>query len=416
VREVLKDSACFHQIKALVLADGLHSSSTPSVKAVQMADFAAFASQARDGQKVLTVTHSSIATYGYQSTTQTADYLANATGAAFQPLTATDSIGTQYRQCDTGQLHIRGYHGATASDHVHHLHHLDLSLRQADSLLRPAMPDTCLPPGGLRVVHRSPVAVTLLWDARPGTDHYQLRGQRVGASNWVYLQIPGNAGGQKAIEHLKAGEKYVWQMRAKCQAGLPLSAWSATDTFETGCQPPDSIWASKVTVDGALLHFTPVPRAVGYEIKGRKAGSTVWQSRLITGASDSTFYLDGLEAQTAYVWKIRTACDSAGQYPSSYGAAQAFITAPYHGFQNWEHNETLPEIRPAGRKVFITTKPAASGSGKTIAIRLWDRTGRLCFVGEIAPGGVAAVDLAGLSPGIYVAQAGGARRQAVVLF
>jgi hypothetical protein len=135
VREVLKNPAYYARLDALTLADGLHCSSDPSLMAAQMADFLRLARDTAAGRKVMLLTHSSIKTVGYQSTTQTADYLLAGIGAQRLPCSLTDDIGVQYSRCDTGQFHLRGYLGETADDHMKHLYAMDKMLVQACEIL-----------------------------------------------------------------------------------------------------------------------------------------------------------------------------------------------------------------------------------------------------------------------------------------
>jgi hypothetical protein len=130
VREVLKSQSYYNKIEVLILADGLHSSSDASMH-TQMSNFVKFAKDARDGLKTFLLTHSSINTSGYQSTTQTANYLIDSIGSQRVQHTAFDEIGTQYSRCDTGNFHLKGYHGVTADDHLKHLHAMHLMVRRA---------------------------------------------------------------------------------------------------------------------------------------------------------------------------------------------------------------------------------------------------------------------------------------------
>jgi len=135
VREILKQSAYYQLIDALHLADGLHSSSGSGTMTVQMQDFLTFARAARDGQKTMLMTHSSIPTSGYQSTTQTADYLIQGIGAVRESCFTSDIIGQQYSCCDTGDFHLKGYYGDTADDHMKHLYAMHLMIARTFSLL-----------------------------------------------------------------------------------------------------------------------------------------------------------------------------------------------------------------------------------------------------------------------------------------
>ncbi len=137
VREILKVENYYQQIDALNLADGLHSSSYHASRDRQMQDFVRFAKDVRDGKKIMLITHSSIPTSGYKSTTETADYLIQKIGATKTPASVQDEIGLQTSACDTGHFHLRGYAGETAEDHLKHLYAMHLLLTQAMGILQP---------------------------------------------------------------------------------------------------------------------------------------------------------------------------------------------------------------------------------------------------------------------------------------
>ncbi len=135
VREVFKTSGYYDQIKALALADGLHCSSDAASKTQQMKDFLRFAQDARDRKKIMLVTHSEIPTSGYESTTQTANYIINGIGAQRSVVSSMDEIGTQKSACDTGYFHLKGYAGETATDHLKHLYAMNLMLEKIIQIL-----------------------------------------------------------------------------------------------------------------------------------------------------------------------------------------------------------------------------------------------------------------------------------------
>ncbi len=135
VREIFKTPAYYDQINALALADGLHCSSDPALKEQQMKDFLRFARDARDRKKIMLLTHSEIPTSGYESTTQTANYLINGIGAQRLPVSTIDEIGIQKSACDTGYFHLKGYAGETANDHLKHLYSMNLMLGEIMQIL-----------------------------------------------------------------------------------------------------------------------------------------------------------------------------------------------------------------------------------------------------------------------------------------
>lgn len=135
VREVLKAPGYYQRVDALTLADGLHCNSDPPTRDIQMRDFLSFARDARDNRKVFCLTHSNITTTGYESTTQTADYLLAGTGLARAPAAQTDSIGLMYSRADSGRFHLRGYRGDTAPDHLKHLYAMHMMIAQVMQIL-----------------------------------------------------------------------------------------------------------------------------------------------------------------------------------------------------------------------------------------------------------------------------------------
>lgn len=135
LREILKSESYYNVIDAINLADGLHSSSSASSMQIQMADFLKFARDARDKKKIMLLTHSSITTSGYKSTTETADYLISGINAQRVPVSAGDEIGLQKSTCDTGYFHLRGYAGTTADDHMKHLYNMDMMIHSALDLI-----------------------------------------------------------------------------------------------------------------------------------------------------------------------------------------------------------------------------------------------------------------------------------------
>lgn len=122
VREVLRSPDCRARIDALLLADGLHSSLDSTLMNTQLQDFLTFAQDARGGKKIFISTHSSIRTSGYRSTTETANYLLAGLGLPRKVAAGSDEVGTRISTADTGNFHLRGYAGDTATDHMKHLY------------------------------------------------------------------------------------------------------------------------------------------------------------------------------------------------------------------------------------------------------------------------------------------------------
>jgi hypothetical protein len=95
-----------------------------SLDASRLAPFVRFANAAAAGERLFFVSHSSIRTTGYASTTETAQYLVWKVGGrpkATVPLDA-DPMGLERLSVySKGGFHVRGFKGSGANDHCAHL-------------------------------------------------------------------------------------------------------------------------------------------------------------------------------------------------------------------------------------------------------------------------------------------------------
>jgi hypothetical protein len=139
IRHILRDSGP-ERVDAVLLSDGIHAALAPTasnprgVLPVDVAPFVEFGRLATAGKKLFSITHSSIRPPDYASTTEATDYLlselrvartqakwANVEGPtrdAAQPTSQVDSAG----------LHVRGYDGDQAPDHIWQLRQMDSTL------------------------------------------------------------------------------------------------------------------------------------------------------------------------------------------------------------------------------------------------------------------------------------------------
>lgn len=139
VREILRRPEYFALVNNVLLLDGMHASYFPEGKlladggTIQASDvdvFVSFARAAAAGRKTFVVTHSEIFPGAYASITECADYLLAQLSLKRRPTTVTRSprlangpMGMQQLSAvDARGLHLRGYAGNTAPDHVDFLH------------------------------------------------------------------------------------------------------------------------------------------------------------------------------------------------------------------------------------------------------------------------------------------------------
>jgi hypothetical protein len=155
IREILRRPEYLALIDNVLLLDGMHASYSPEGKLVAdggvvlASDVDAFVNFAREavagsktvvgsntlggirtitsggaaaGRKTLVVTHSEIFPGAYASTTECADYLLSQLGLTRHAQLRQGPMGMQQLSTvDAGGLHVRGYAGNSAQDHVDHL-------------------------------------------------------------------------------------------------------------------------------------------------------------------------------------------------------------------------------------------------------------------------------------------------------
>ncbi len=120
-------------VDAVLLADGLHAGYEPDdrrkVNGAQMEPFAKFAARAAKGDAVMVITHSSIVTPKYASTTETAAHLIEHVGAGVSkhPATAPRKM-QQLSAASVGGFSVRGFAGGGTDAHCDHLFALDALL------------------------------------------------------------------------------------------------------------------------------------------------------------------------------------------------------------------------------------------------------------------------------------------------
>jgi hypothetical protein len=133
IARVLSYHRLADRVDAVLLADGLHASfrqgSHTDVSDIHMAPFSHFAAMAVRGEKLMGISHSSVETFSYASTTRTASALIRWFDV---PKAAADGPtlrgGPPIYRADRGGLHVLGYAGDDKEAHCDHLLELDKTL------------------------------------------------------------------------------------------------------------------------------------------------------------------------------------------------------------------------------------------------------------------------------------------------
>lgn len=125
VEQLLSQPIPQSRVGSVVLLDGLHAGFRDAgLNEDRMRPFVEFAKRAANGSRLMFISHSSIRTPGYASTTQTARYLVWKLGGQPTPTSTTpvDPMGLERHSTFTsGNFHVRGFSGSGAADHCAHL-------------------------------------------------------------------------------------------------------------------------------------------------------------------------------------------------------------------------------------------------------------------------------------------------------
>jgi len=130
IREILRNHDNWQRIGAVVLVDSLHTGYTTGtipgpIDPEPLQPFLDFAREAAEGRRQMVITHSEIFPGTFASTTETSDYLITSLGLKLRPVLKWGPGGMQQiSEADKGNLHILGFAGNSAPDHIDQFHGL----------------------------------------------------------------------------------------------------------------------------------------------------------------------------------------------------------------------------------------------------------------------------------------------------
>jgi hypothetical protein len=124
VGAILNQPGVAARIDAVLLADGPHSmyDAPHHIYEPGMEKWVRFAEASMRGEKLFALTHSSIQTNGYPSTTETIGELLRETSVDKMPTQAIGPRGMRtIYESNRGSFHVGGFEGQTAKDHIDHI-------------------------------------------------------------------------------------------------------------------------------------------------------------------------------------------------------------------------------------------------------------------------------------------------------
>jgi hypothetical protein len=131
IRSILGQPAG-EKVRGILLLDGLHTGYVPDRKVLadggaldtaNLLPFARFAREAAQGKRRMVITHSEIFPGTFASTTETADWLIAELGLRRTAVVRWGPVEMQQlSEVHKGNLHVLGFAGNSAPDHVDHFH------------------------------------------------------------------------------------------------------------------------------------------------------------------------------------------------------------------------------------------------------------------------------------------------------
>jgi hypothetical protein len=124
VGAILRQPGVADRVDAVLLADGPHANyiAPHRVNDAALERWARMAEAAKRGEKLFALTHSSIPTTGYPSTTETIGELLKLADVDKVPTQAVGPRGMrELYESHHGNFHVEGFEGTTAKDHIDHI-------------------------------------------------------------------------------------------------------------------------------------------------------------------------------------------------------------------------------------------------------------------------------------------------------
>ncbi len=201
---------------------------------------------------------------------------------------------------------------------------------------------------------------------------FQIRGRQLGGGSWLVISISEASLTHKDVFGLNNNTSYEWQIRQYCDVtGAWISEWSGVDTFTTGCFAPDTSWSDPVSSTEVQLNWIMVEGAAGYEIRGKRVGSSHW-TNIPVGNLQNSKTVFGLTPTITYEWTIRTLCDSSGVTYSAWRPLVNFTTNS--GARLSRKRETGVMVIPNPFEDHITISSSSFESGR---VKIWNSAGQL---------------------------------------
>lgn len=157
-------------------------------------------------------------------------------------------------------------------------------------------------------INRSVTTAKIIWTKRGDTS--DLRYRSIGDQN-PWQVITGIADGNKAINELKSGTTYQFQVRSVCDGATPEwpEGYGTFDTLDCSEAKP-TVTVTRVRPDSALLSWSKPQGVIYSEYRYKKKSAAQWIGPQVHLGNEQT--LGDLKACTEYEVEVRNFCTAPG--------------------------------------------------------------------------------------------------------
>jgi hypothetical protein len=169
--------------------------------------------------------------------------------------------------------------------------------------------DGCATPSAVVVSRTTAITATIRWNAIGGATSYQVRYRETGTRPWQFRSTPTN---EIELGSLQPNAEFEYQVRSLC-GPTDFSTWTAADFFRTlngvACPTAENVTVSNITTTTAVVNFSNVAGATGYEVQvAIAAENPTWGPSI--NRSGTNAVISGLTAGTDYLVRVRAICSS----------------------------------------------------------------------------------------------------------
>lgn len=157
---------------------------------------------------------------------------------------------------------------------------------------------------GLSVVERDEDELTLKWKKVAGADGYLLYRYNTSAKKWQKIKTTSKT--RYEVEHLKAGTKYHFTVRAydKTKSGVTYyGPYAATLTTYTAPDEVDNLSVTKTTQTSVSLKWSKAKGASKYQVYLYDSAARKYVRKATVSGTSAT--ISGLKSGVTYKFKVR---------------------------------------------------------------------------------------------------------------